>query len=44
MTKFANFPKGVHGKELPKYSLACGNEQEYWKYGDRYMGEPTHQK
>lgn len=40
MSKFANFPKGVHGKELPKFSLATGNEQEFWVYGDRYNAEP----
>jgi hypothetical protein len=42
MTKFANFAKGVHGIDLPKFEDKKEGEKLYWQYATGYVTNPKH--
>lgn len=41
MTKFANFPLGVHGKELPKFQAQKGDDKHFWVFQTRFVKNPN---
>ena len=43
MKKFANFAKGVHGMELPKFSKHDADSQKYWQFVNGYVDKPNEQ-
>jgi len=41
MNKFANFAKGVHGIELPRFDNKQEGEKNYWAYATGYVTNPV---